>query len=103
MYLPIDTATSGDNTLVTPPAGKQIVVVQYTLIAAGAVSVRWKSGASNNLSGALPLAANSAISADLGGNYPGRQGALATNAGQALVLNLSANVQVSGHIVYEIR
>lgn len=94
-FASIDVATAGDNTLVAAVTGKQLRVLSYALVAGGAVAVRWKSGAATNLSGAMSFAAN-------GGVAPAWSpvGLLQTVAGDALVLNLSAAVQVSGHLVY---
>lgn len=89
----IDTAGSGDTEIVAAVAGKRIVVVNYVLISAGIVNVRWKSG-STNKSGALPLVANS------GAVVPGDGRWFSTGIGEALNLNLSAAIQVSGHLSY---
>ena len=94
-FASVDVATLGDNTLVTAVPAKQLRVLAYILVAAGAVAVRWKSGAATNLSGAMALAANGGIAATF---VP--VGLFQTVAGDALVLNLSAAVQVSGHLVY---
>lgn len=92
----IDTTTSGDNTIVAADATRRIKVYAYDLVVAGSVSVRWKSGAATNLSGAKPFAANGGIS------KVGQPSAhlLETAVNQALVLNLSAAVQVSGELSY---
>jgi hypothetical protein len=95
-YVPIDTATSGDNELVAAVELKRIVVLTYTLVASGAVSVRWKSGASTNLSGAMAFAANGGVAPAGDVGCPQFQ----TAKGAALVLNVSAAVQVSGHVTY---
>lgn len=100
-YAVVDTATSGDNTIVPAVTSKRIRVVSYQLVAAGTVTARWKDGASINLSGAMsmavgiPLAAGAAAEA-----HGGQQGYFETSTGNALVLNLGGNVQVSGHISY---
>jgi hypothetical protein len=93
---PIDTAVSGDNTIVGAVAGKKIRVLSYVLVGGGAVNARWKSGA-NNRSGPLPLAANSSVAPPAGSAF-----LFETNAGEALILNLSAAVQVSGHVSYAV-
>lgn len=90
----INEATSGDRTIVAGVAGKQIVVVNYLLIAGGTVSVTWKSG-STAKSGALPLVVNS------GASLPDARW-FACGLGESLVLNLSGNVQVSGHLSYRL-
>lgn len=90
----ISASALGDNTIVAAVAGKKIKVTQYVMVATAAVAPRWKSGASNNLSGAMSLAANGIIST------PGGKVLMETVAGEALVLNLSSAVAVNGHLVY---
>lgn len=98
----IDTAASGDTTIVRGVPGQKIKVVNYTLVAAAAVTARWLSGKATgqgqqtNLSGAMAFAAN-------GGAAPTSQPAahlFETAQGQDLVLNLGGAVQVSGHLMY---
>lgn len=95
-FASISAATSGDNTVVAAVTGSRIKVVSYVLVAAGLVTVKWKSGAATDLSGAMSLAANGGVA------IPGQPSShiAQTAAGQALVLNLSAAVQVSGHVAY---
>lgn len=92
----VSAAGAGDNTIVAAIAGRQIKVASYVLVATGAVVATWKSGAASAISGAMSLAANGGIS------EPGEASShvLETVAGQALVLNLGAAVQVSGHLMY---
>lgn len=92
----VDAALSGDNTIVAAVASNKIKVVSYVLVASSAVSVRLKSGAATNLSGAMSLAASGGVSAV---GQPSSH-LLETAVNTALVLNLSAAVQVSGHISY---
>lgn len=94
-FAQINASTSGDNTIVAAVTGKKIRVLQYVLIAAGAVNARWQSAAAGSyLSGALPLAAQAGASAAFGG------GLFETAAGELLNLELSAAIQVSGHLTY---
>lgn len=92
----IEHAALGDNTIVAAPAAPaRIRVLGYTLVAAGAVTARWKSGAATNKSGPMSLGANGGVSVSVG------QGSLfSCAAGQALVLNLGAAVAVAGHVSY---
>jgi hypothetical protein len=95
---PVNTATAGDNTIIAAPAGTSMIRVHgYVLDAGGAVSVIWKNGATA-LTGAMPLAANSPLVAPeaLGGWFD-------LSPAAALVLNLSAAVQVSGHVLYSLK
>lgn len=91
----IDAASSGDNTLVAAVASKKIKVLSLVFQAGGTVNVTFKSGAGTALSGPLPQVANSGLSS---GFDP--TGHLETAAGAALVMNLSAAVQVSGWLKY---
>lgn len=102
-FAKIDTATSGDNTIVAAIPNREIRVINYTTIASGDVAIRWKSGASTALSGAMALAANGGAAPSGTGQSPsGHIGLFETAPGEALVLNLSAAVQVSGHLAYQI-
>lgn len=97
-FAKIDTAASGNTSLVaTPGASKKIVVRSYLLIAGAAVNVKFRS-ANTDLTGALPLAANGGASA------PGNPELawFETAANEALNINLSGAVQVSGHIAYTV-
>lgn len=101
-YAAISVSSSGDNTIVAAVTGRRIRVQNYTIIAAGSVSVTWKSG-SNAISGAMPLAANGGAAPAAGGpNANGPDGVLETNGGEALILNLSGAVGVYGHLRYEV-
>lgn len=94
LYLPIDAASAGDNTILAAVGGARIHVHNYVLVADGAVGVTWKSG-STELSGAMSIAANGGIAAPGDGHNVWMR----TEAGEDLILNLSDAVQVSGHIV----
>lgn len=93
----INASSSGDNTIVAAQSGKQIRVTSYSLLCASAVNGTWKSGASTSLSGAMPFGANGGIA-----QPEILTGCLETAVGDALVLNLSGAVQVSGYINYQI-
>lgn len=91
----ISTASAGANTLVAAVTGKRIRVISYALVAAGAVSVNFENG-TTDITGVLPLAANSGLS------FPGTESgpAFETSPGALLGLTLSGAVQVSGHLTY---
>lgn len=102
-YAAISASASGDNTIVAASTGQKIVLVSYVVIAAGDVSITWKSGAATNLSGAMALAANGGAAPGAGPLAPsGVAGMMETESGQALVLNLSAAVSVGGHLAYRL-
>lgn len=92
----INTASSGDNTLVSAVAAKSIYVVSYVLVVTSAVTVQFKDSGPNNLSGAFSLAANGGISAIGQASSP----VLWTASGMGLILNLGGAIQVSGHYTY---
>jgi hypothetical protein len=93
----IDTAGAGDNAIVALPApgvGFSWRILGFFMVGAGAVNARWKSAA-NNKGGAIPLAANTGVGP---GNCAPGSGARIFQGGdnEAIILNLSAAVQVSG-------
>ena len=93
-------STLGDNTIVSAVAARSIVVLNYILCntAGAANTVIWKSG-STAIAGARKIAPSTTTSEVWCGgdrNSP----LLITNSGEALVLNLSAATQVSGHLTY---
>jgi hypothetical protein len=92
----IDAALSGNNTIVAAVASKKLRVLAYTLIATGAVNVRWESGADGTaLSGVMNLTTNSGMSPAF---CP--VGLFETAAGVLLNLELSGAVSVDGHLTY---
>lgn len=93
----IDTATSGDNTLVAGVAGKRIRLYKIAIYANAANTVTLKNGASVNLMGAIDLGAKTGLVID--NESDGHTGFTLTT-GNALVLNLSAATQVSGRAWY---
>jgi hypothetical protein len=95
-YAVIDAAASGDNTLVAAVTGKKIRVISVFLIAAGAVNVRFESGASGTaLTGQMNLTTNS------GFTLPFNEGGWFETAISTLLnLELSGAVSVDGCISY---
>ena len=99
LFAAIDTAVSGDNTIVGADSTKKIKVLSYVFVGDGTVSVRWKSGAGTNLSGAMALVVDSGVAVG-GGNAPGTHWEFETAVNANLVLNLSGAVGVRGHLAY---
>lgn len=95
-HAPITSAASGSNLLVAAVAGKRIRVLDYTIVAAGAVTAKFQSAA-NDLTGALPLPANGGASVAGAPAVP----LFETNVGEALNLNLGGAVAVAGHLTYQ--
>lgn len=97
LYAKVDTASSGGTDLVVAQgASQRIRVLSYTLVAAGAVNVKFTGGTGpTDLTGAMPFVANSGAA-----NNSSQFGLFATAANAKLSINLSGAVQVSGHIAY---
>lgn len=92
----ISVASSGDNTIVAAVSTKRIKVYAINLNAVGTVSVKWKDGASTDLTGAQDLQAREGYT--IATEAP--TFLFATTAGNALVLNLSAAIGVRGEVSY---
>lgn len=101
LYTKVTTATSGNNQIVAGVANKKIRVVAYVLVADSAVSVYWADG-TTAVSGAMKMATGIPIPGNpmLFADGDGVQGHFETSQGADLTLNLSGNVQVSGHVAY---
>ena len=93
-YAKIDTNASGD--LVAAVTARKIRVIAYHLVAAGAVTAKFQSGATSDLTGAMSCITGVAQS-------PGEcmTGHFETVAGEKLNLVLGSGVQVSGHLTYQ--
>jgi hypothetical protein len=89
----IQAATLGDNLLVAAVPGKRIKVIGYRLSASGSVTVKFRSNTSD-ITGLAFMSANQNT------GKPGNPGLFRTNPGEALNLNLSANVAVGGHLTF---
>ena len=92
----VNLSASGDGTLLAAQgAGKIIHVLSGVIMAGGAVNITFFSNAAGtSLTGAFPLVANVGFALPF---CP--VGHFRTLDNQALVLNLSASEQVSGHLV----
>lgn len=95
----IDHAANGDNTIIAAVATKKIKVIGLFLVANAAVNVKIKNGAGTDLTGALAMDAQGAgfvlpISGTPDVTW------FETSVNTALIINLSAAVQVSGSITY---
>jgi len=94
----ISAASSGNNTIVSAVSNKRIRVLALTLMSAGSVNATFQSGASGtDLTGAMPLAANTGFSPAYS-----PLGQFETEPGELLNLSLSAAIQVSGWMTYEL-
>jgi hypothetical protein len=99
---PITASASGDNVVVAAVPGFAVRVIGYVLSFSGLVNARWMSdvgGGAVGLSGLIYGAAQAgAAAAAVGDNA---RGWFQTAVGKALNLNLSTNVPVGGHVLYE--
>lgn len=96
-YAVIDAATLGDNTIVAAVTGKKIRVLAFFLVASGAVTVRFESGAGGTaLTGQMVLAANGALALPFN-----PEGWFETAAAALLNLELSAATSVDGAVVFQ--
>jgi len=85
--------TIGDQEVLAAVPGRKIRVLHYTLVAAAAVTVIWKSG-SVAISGSMPRGADAGMAPTC------EVGLFETAPGANLVLNLSGSVAVGGHLTY---
>lgn len=92
---PINCSTVGDNTIVTGTASQSVRVFAFFFVVTAPVNVKWKDGAGTDFHPALPFVVNGSWDQD-----PMGRPWFTTQPGNALVLNLSAGVQVSGRLYY---
>ncbi|MBY0523438.1 MAG: hypothetical protein K2R98_08560 [Gemmataceae bacterium] len=99
----IDIAASGQNQIVAAVAGKKIRVVNYLIVAAGAVTAKFQSKESpTDLTGAMTMAAGQPIGSaySTARQFGGYDGHFETQTGEGLAISLGGAVQVSGHLNY---
>lgn len=94
-FAAISATASGDTVVVAADTNRKIKVVSYVLVAAAAVSVKFKNG-STDVTGAMPLGVNGGVAAT---GQPSSH-LLETAANTALNINLSGATTVAGHISY---
>ena len=92
----INTASSGDNTIVAAVSGEKVQVWKIFFWVNGTVSVTIKDGASTSLTGAMAMVAQNEFYKRLDETIPW----FTTTAGNALVINLSGAIQISGRVYY---
>ena len=98
LFAPINASSSGDNTLVAADTvGRRIKVLSYVFIAGGTVNVTFKSD-STALTGTMPMVVNAGIACPP--SSPAQGPYMATAANEALILNLSDAIAVTGHLSY---
>ncbi len=95
-YASIDAAASGDNTLVAAVSGKRIRVLSLFLVASGAVTVAFESGASGTaLTGDMNVGANGNVTMPFN-----PEGWFQTVAGALLNMELGGATSVDGCLTY---
>ncbi len=95
----IDTATSGDNTIIAAPSEGYIAIDHINFLAASAVDVQLKDGATD-YGGLYELSANQSVTLD--NSMQNHKGIITLTPKTAFVMNLSTNVQVSGFVRYRV-
>jgi len=85
-----------NNTLVAAVAGERVFVFRMFFLAVGAVDVEIRDGTTTEMTG--PMALNQTVGIWM--DYSDEPWFI-TTAGNALVMNLSAAVQVSGRVYYK--
>ncbi len=90
----ISVSASGNTTIHASVASNKIKVISYALVSGGTVNVKFVDGGGTDMTGAMPLIANSGVS------FASANPCMETATGSGLQINLSAAVQVSGHISY---
>lgn len=95
----INTATSGNNTLIAAPTDGYIAIDHINILPTTAVSVIFKSG-STAITGPYPLDTKQPIT--LENVLHNTDGIMTCNRNEAFVMNLGSAVQVGGFIRYRI-
>ena len=100
----INTAASGDTTLVAaPPAGSYIAVDFVQIIPTNAVTIQFWSNPSASgtaLTGPYPLSAQQVVTDE--NVFQNQHGIMESKVNQSFVLNLSSAVQCGGFVRYRI-
>lgn len=95
----IDTNAAGDTIIIAAPASGYIAIDHINLIPTAAVSVQFKTGATN-YGGAYPLDAKQALTLENSMHNP--KGVITCGAGEAFTINLGGAVQVGGFVRYRV-
>jgi hypothetical protein len=97
LYADINDAVSGNNTIIAATAAKKIAVWAVMVISDGTVDVRFEDGAGGTaFTGQMPLQEREGFSYSAGGMVPLWVG----TANTLLNLELSAAINVHGHVAY---
>ncbi len=95
---PINISASGDSTLLSGHAGKQVRVYRMKLVTAAATTLTFKNGSSTTIDGPYVFPAAASMVLDFTNiNMPPWY---ITSLGNDLVLNSSVSVQIGGNLDY---
>lgn len=94
-FAELNATSSGDNTVLAGFTGKKIRITAVTFVCSSAVGVQWQSAATVKIT-AMPFAANGGM--DTQRIWPNFF--VETDAGDALVVNLSTVANVRGSLNY---
>ena len=95
-HYPISASNSGANQIIAGQSGYRIRVLDYVVVASGAVNAKWQTG-STDLTGLLYMNTNTGVAAPYA-----KYGWFTTNDGDDLNLNLSGATAVGGHLTVEV-
>jgi hypothetical protein len=102
-FVVIDTAVSGNTTLVTAVPNRKIRVVSYLITAHGLVDIYFSSNGTTAITGLMPLNKHFSLFSGGGAQTPsGLTGQFQTKEGESLILVLSASTQTVGHLTYQV-
>ena len=97
---PISVSTSGDNTIIAAPSDGYIAIDHINFIPTTAVAVKFKSGASDDLSGTYPLDAKQPITLENTTKHV--KGIITCDRNKAFVINLGGAVAINGFVRYRV-
>lgn len=96
---PLSRSTSGTGTaVISGISGKRIYVFGYVMVSEGTVGFLWEDSDGTDLSGRMPLVANSGASAPCS-----TEPWFIVPEGKSLHANLDASVLVAGHVAYVVK
>jgi hypothetical protein len=102
-FVVIDTAVSGNTTLVAAVPNRKIRVVSYLITAHNPVDVYFSSSGTTALTGVMPLTKHFSLFSGGGAQTPsGLTAQFETRTGESLVLHLASSVQTVGHLTYQV-
>lgn len=95
----INISTSGDNTIINAPGiDQKIRILQYTIIASGAVDITFKAG-SRTIFGPVQADSTSGVQAP---KQPNEEAYFELDLNEGWIINLSDSVQVGGSYIAEL-